>query len=62
VNSYPRSVTQAEIAAILGITAPALSGYLIGRIPGRETALRLSRDHGIDLEGLLDPGARGAVA
>jgi transcriptional regulator with XRE-family HTH domain len=56
VNSHPRTVKQGQIAAKLGLTQPQLSEYLSGRlVPGRATALRLSREYGIDLHGLLDP-------
>jgi transcriptional regulator with XRE-family HTH domain len=54
VASYPRTVTQGEIARELGISESSLSNYLKGRPPSRETALRLRRDFGVSLEGLLD--------
>jgi transcriptional regulator with XRE-family HTH domain len=51
-----RKVTQGDIARELGISESALSSYLSGvRTPNRELALRLSRDYGISLEGLLNP-------
>jgi hypothetical protein len=62
VNSYPRYVKQGDIAELLGIEESALSRYLGGIVPGRETALRLHREHDIDLEGLLDPPQPAAVA
>jgi DNA-binding XRE family transcriptional regulator len=63
VDTFPRSVSQREIAERLGIADSALSQYLNGRtIPNRETALRLSREFGIDLEGLLDPPTPRAVS
>ena len=55
VYSFPRSVRMYEIAALLGVNQGQLSHYLAGRRPGTRTALRLHRDHGIDLAGLLDP-------
>jgi len=56
VDAQPRRVTQNEIADSLGLSPSQLSLYLTGlRIPGRAVALRLSRDHDISLEGLLDP-------
>jgi predicted transcriptional regulator len=59
VASFPeRHGRQREVAQVLGLTEPALSSYLSGRlVPSRETALRLSRDHDIDLSGLLDPSS-----
>jgi len=57
VESHPRTVKQQDIATALGLSPSDLSAYLGGRKPGRETALRLSRQHNIDLEGLLDPEA-----
>jgi predicted transcriptional regulator len=59
VDSHPRTVRQGQIALKLGLSEQLLSAYLGGRVPGRGVALRLSREHHIDLEGLLDPdGAR----
>jgi transcriptional regulator with XRE-family HTH domain len=55
VSSFPREVEQQDIAEKLGLSPSQLSGYLGGTIPGRDTALRLYREHSIDLEGLLDP-------
>ena len=56
VEAQPRTVKQSDIAARLGLTPSHLSMYLHGhRLPSRATALRLSRDFGIDLRGLLDP-------
>ena len=55
VRSYPRTVKQGQIAEILGLSDGVLSAYLSGRRPSREVALRLAREHSIDLEGLLDP-------
>lgn len=60
VDSFPRSVKQYEIAEKLGISDVDLSTYLSGKAPKRETALRLHREFGIDLEGLLDPESVGA--
>lgn len=58
VDAQPRTKTQGEIAQELDIAENTLSQYLGGhRTPSREIALRLHRDHGIDLEGLLDPEA-----
>jgi transcriptional regulator with XRE-family HTH domain len=58
VNAQPRTITQAEIARSMGLPDNTLSVYLSGkRFPNRETALRLSRDFGIALEGLLDPAS-----
>lgn len=58
VDAQPRSKTQNEIAVELGLTPSQLSLYLTGaRTPSRETALRLSREFGFDLESLLDPPA-----
>ena len=56
VDSYPRTIRQGQIAALLGLSQGLLSAYLKGRRPSRDVALRLARDHSIDLEGLLDPG------
>jgi len=56
VDAQPRRKKQNEIARELGLAPSQLSLYLTGlRTPSRETALRLSRDHGFDLERLLDP-------
>jgi transcriptional regulator with XRE-family HTH domain len=56
VDAQPRGKAHAEIASDLGLTLSALNAYLGGhRLPGREVALRLSKDFGIDLAGLLDP-------
>lgn len=58
VNAQPRTKTQYVIARDLGLKQNTLSQYLSGhRVPGRETALRLSRDFDISLEGLLNPTA-----
>lgn len=63
VNAQPRQKTQGAIARDLGISDSMLSNYLSGaRIPGRETALRLSSQCGIALEGLLNPEAAEAKA
>lgn len=54
VNSQPRTKTQGQIAAELGIAPNTLSQYLNGRsTPSKEIALRLSADFDISLEGLL---------
>lgn len=58
VDSHHRSVKQQEIAAKLGLAPADLSAYLGGKRPGSDTALRISREHNIDLEGLLDPEAK----
>ncbi len=56
VDAQPRGKTLDAIAEELGIPRTTLSAYTNGhRVPGREVALRLSRDFGISLEGLLDP-------
>ena len=56
VASQPRTMTQREIAQTLGLSPVVLSLYIHGhRRPKHDTALRLSRDFGIDLRGLLDP-------
>jgi hypothetical protein len=56
VDAQPRAKTTVEIAAELGVGIDALYAYLAGRrVPQRDIALRLSRDFGISLEGLLDP-------
>jgi len=56
VDAQPRRKTQNEIALELGLSQSQLSLYLSGlRTPSRETALRLCRTHGFDLERLLDP-------
>lgn len=62
VNSHHRTVLQGDIAAMLSISPQSLSAYLAGRPPGRDEALRLSREFDIDLEGLLDPPRDGAVS
>jgi predicted transcriptional regulator len=63
VDSFPRTVRQYEIAKTLGISESLLSRYLRGTAPSSDVALRLSRDHGISLEGLLDPsGTRVGAA
>ena len=56
VAEHPRDVTQGDIARKLGLTESEMSSYMRGR-PGlaKMTALRLSRQHGFDLEELLDP-------
>lgn len=56
VAAQPRGKALADIAADLGLTTPTLAAYLGGhRMPGREVALRLAKEHDIDLTGLLDP-------
>lgn len=56
INAQPRTKTQADIAEAMDIPAATLSAYLGGhRMPGRELALRLSKEFDISLEGLLDP-------
>lgn len=56
VQSFKQPVTQRHIASVLGVTEPELSEYLSGRkSPSKAVALRLYREHRIDLEGLLDP-------
>lgn len=56
VDSRVKRVTQGDVARDLGIAENTLSQYLSGaRVPDREIALRLSRDYGISLEGLLNP-------
>lgn len=56
VDAQPRTKTQGEIAGELGLAENTLSQYLgAHRIPSRDVALRLWREHGISLEGLLDP-------
>jgi len=61
VDAQPEK-TQGEIARELDVADSTLSQYLTGsRTPTREIALRLHRDHGISLEGLLDPSSQ-AVA
>lgn len=58
VDAQPEGKTQGETARDLDLAENTLSQYLSGaRIPTREIALRLHRDHGISLEGLLDPEA-----
>jgi transcriptional regulator with XRE-family HTH domain len=57
VAVQPRQKTQGDIARELGLSESTFSQYLNGkRIPQRDTALRLSREFGISLEGLLNPG------
>ena len=61
VDAQPRRKTQNEIAEDLGLTPNMLSLYVTGaRIPSREVALRLAREHGFDLESLLDPEAKAS--
>lgn len=61
VDAQPRRKTQNEIARDLGLTPNMLSLYVTGaRIPSREVALRLSREHGFDLESLLDSEAKAS--
>lgn len=56
MNAQPRTKTQGDIARELALAENTLSQYLGGhRFPAREVALRLHRDFGISLEGLLDP-------
>ncbi len=56
VNAHPRTMTQGEIAKKIGLHQGTLSSYLVrNTAPGREVALRLSREFNISLEGLLDP-------
>ena len=56
VAAQPRDIRQNDVARTFGLTASQLSAYLAGSQPlSRETALRLSRAHGFDLEDLLDP-------
>lgn len=63
VNAQPRTKTQGEIAREMDLAENTLSQYLGGhRFPSREVALRLHRDFGISLEGLLDPSGSEAVA
>lgn len=63
VQAQPRSKSLVDIAAELGMPPSTLSAYLGGhRMPGRELALRLSRDFDISLEGLLDPELASEVA
>ncbi len=58
VAVQPRQLRQGDIAAKLGLSQAALSMYLHGkRVPSRAIAVRLSREFGISLEGLLDPEA-----
>jgi plasmid maintenance system antidote protein VapI len=55
VAAQPRDLTQSAIALRLGLTPNRLSQYLGGHVRiSRDVALRLARDHGIDLRGLLD--------
>lgn len=56
VDSFRGTVTQGHVARVLGLTDAELSKFLHGhRLPSKREALRLSREHGISLEGLLDP-------
>jgi len=56
VNAQPRTKRNPQIARELGLTPGAMAAYLgWHRIPNRETALRLSEEFGIDLNGLLEP-------
>lgn len=54
VDAQPRSKSQNDIAADLGISPSALSSYLSGaRVPSREVAFRLTKLTGVSLESLL---------
>jgi plasmid maintenance system antidote protein VapI len=56
VNAQPRTKRNPEIARELGLTPGSLAAFLgWHRVPNRDTALRLSKDFGIDLQGLLEP-------
>lgn len=56
VAVQPRQLRQGDIARRMGLSQSALSLYLRGhRVPSRDIAIRLSREFGISLEGLLDP-------
>jgi plasmid maintenance system antidote protein VapI len=62
VDAQPRTKTQGDIARELDLAENTFSQYLgRHRFPSRETALRLHREFGISLEGLLDPDSQ-AVA
>jgi transcriptional regulator with XRE-family HTH domain len=61
VNAQPRTKTQGDLAADLGIAGNTLSQYLGGhRIPSRRIALRLARRCGVPLENLLTPESERA--
>lgn len=62
VDSFPRRVTQQEIAAQLGIPESSFYRYLGGAPASPELALRLSRQYAIDLEALLEPPVPAGVA
>ncbi len=54
VDAQPRGTTIAQIAEELGVAPNTLSQYLSGyRTPSGSTALRLSKQFHISLEGLL---------
>jgi transcriptional regulator with XRE-family HTH domain len=54
VDAQPRSVTQKDIAARLGISAASLSYYLSGkRFPSSVTAFRICQRCGVPLHRLL---------
>jgi plasmid maintenance system antidote protein VapI len=61
VNAQPRTVSQNEIARRLGLSQSQLSLYIRGhRSPSKDTALRLSRQFGIALDGLLELQVRAS--
>jgi len=50
-------LTQAELAAQVGVTQPAISKMLRGQGPSTRVALRLARVTGLPLEALLREAA-----
>lgn len=63
VAAQPRGKSTEAIAAELGVGTAALYAWLKGdRFPTREVALRLSKNFGISLAGLLDPEVQQAQA
>jgi transcriptional regulator with XRE-family HTH domain len=63
VEAQPRSKSIPDIAKELGITPAALYAYLSRhRFPSRETALRISREFNISLNGLLNPDAEAQAS
>ena len=55
VDSHPRTISQNQIARKLGVAPPTLSQWLSGTFkPGLQTAIRLKKEYGIEVDGWLD--------
>lgn len=57
-----KGMTQSQLAALLGISQPAVSGYLQGRMPPSDILFKIARIGGTTVEWLMEGGPRDAPA